>query len=216
MSSVPISNPPEKLGMNTFKAVMDDKGGLQRSSRFAIRILPTGSLIARYDSQVVDKLMYLVEIGEMPGRGFMNMDVRYYGPNHKLPYQSVYEDINMTIICRNGSFEKEFFDDWLETINPTTFFDFNYRDEYTSSIEIFQFGELSTEKQQPVADYKVTLHHAYPIFINPQPMTWGDTLIQKLVVNFTYTHWTRDKDVKPRTGLDGYSFSLVEGREILR
>ena len=139
----------------------------------------------------------------MPGRGFMNIDIRYYGPSHKLPFQTTYEDISLTFLCRSNSIEREFFDNWLYEINPINNFDFNYRDEYRSEIDIFQFAETSFEyseepqspidlpRREPSATYAITLHNAYPLLINAQPMTWGDAQFQRLVVSFTYTHWSR-------------------------
>jgi len=199
-------NAPKNLDLITFRSVMDRYGGLQKSSRFVVKINPTGVLLTDSTAMMRD-LIYLTEIAEMPGRGFMNMDVRYYGPNQKLPFQSTYEDQNFTFICRNGAWEREFFDDWMFLINPTHHFDFNYRDEYCSQISIFQFSDIADDQDDPIPDYKITLHNAYPIFINPQPMTWADNLFQKVIVNFTYTHWTRDTDPKPKL------FGLIEDKE---
>jgi hypothetical protein len=58
------------------------------------------------------------------------------------------------------------------------------------------------------------MHNAYPILVNPQPMTWSDDIFQRLVVTFTYTHWTRPGlDPEPSWSTpSGYSFELVEGR----
>jgi hypothetical protein len=78
------------------------------------------------------ELPYLCEVAEIPRRGFMNMDVRYYGPNEKLPFLTQYEDMNLTFLCRNKSYERQFFDDWMSIINPTNTFDFNYRESYES------------------------------------------------------------------------------------
>ena len=192
MASFPIHNAPRNLTMNDFRAYSDDFGGLLKSARFAIRIIPTGELIQKH-MDFCEDFTYLCEIAEMPGRGFMNMDVRYYGPNHKLPFQTVYEDINLTFLCRSESMEKQFFDDWMQEINPINSFDFNYRDEYRSEIDVFQFSDFSDEDSddEPTAQYAITLHNAYPLLINPQPMTWGDNQFQRLIVSFTYSHWSR-------------------------
>ena len=200
MASYNIENAPVNLTMLDFRAISDDYGGLIRSCRFAVRINPVGSKIVEYSSFCRD-FTYLCEIAEMPGRGFMNIDVRYYGPSHKLPFQTTYEDINLTFLCRSDSIEREFFDNWLYEINPINNFDFNYRDEYRSEIDIFQFAETSFEdsEDEPSATYAITLHNAFPILLNPQPMTWGDAQFQRLVVSFTYTHWSRKGyDPKPR------------------
>ena len=215
MASFNIQNPPEFLTMNDFRAVSDDLGGLIKSSKFAVRINPTGEYILNYYEFARD-LTYLCEIAELPGRGFMNLDIRYYGPNHKLPFQTTYEDTSMTFLCRSSSIERQFFDDWMLVINPINSFDFNYRDQYRSEITVYQFADYSefSDEDSPVASYYMTLHNAYPILLNPQPMTWADDQFQRLTVSFTYTHWSRmGYDPEPRTGARyGFSFNLVEGR----
>jgi hypothetical protein len=211
MASFPIDDSPESLTMNNFRAVSDDLGGLIKSCKFAVRIVPQGEYISNYDTFARD-LIYLCEVAEMPGRGFMNLDVRYYGPSQKLPFQTTYEDITLTFLCRSSSIERQFFDDWMLVINPINTFDFNYRDQYRSEITIYQFADYSEfeDEDYPVASYYMTMHNAYPILLNPQPMTWADDQFQRLSVSFTYTHWSR-RGYDPRPGWN----DLVEGRSVI-
>lgn len=213
MADIDIQDAPQDLDLITFKSVIDRYGGLAKTARFAVRILPVGSLLAQLNTNgIVQDLTYLTEIAEMPGKGFMNIDVRYYGPNHKLPFQSTYEDMTMTFLCRQNSYERQFFDNWMFIINPTTHFDFSYRDEYRCDIQIFQFDDIADdEEDSPLPQYKLTLKNAYPLLMNPQPMTWADQLFQRVIVNFTYTHWVRDDFPEPTQ-----SDSLVTGRNSLR
>ena len=216
MPSYPIENAPSHLSMVNFRAVSDDFGGLVKSNRFVVRLgVPRIGL--QYSGFVRD-LTYLCEIAEMPGRGFMNVDVRYYGPSQKLPYNTQYEDMTLTFLCRNEAIERQFFDDWMNWINPVNTFDFNYRDEYSVKIDIYQFTDVDQDEiGQATPMYNITLKDAYPILVNPQAMTWGDDQFQRLSVTFTYTKWIREnQDPKPRnTGPQGFSFSLVEGREVV-
>lgn len=202
------SNPPKQLSMNHFRAVSDNFGGLAKTYRFAVRIIPVGTKLQNYSDFCRD-FTHLCEIAELPGRGFMNLDVRYYGPSHKLPFQTTYEDMNMTFLCRTDSIERQFFDDWMYHINPVNSFDFNYRDEYRAQIEIYQFADYSEIEgdDAPKATYAITVHNAYPILVNPQPVTWADSQYQRVVVSFTYTHWSRvGYDPKPD------SFELIAAR----
>jgi hypothetical protein len=98
----------------------------------------------------------------------------------------VYEDVNFTFLCRINSQERQFFDSWLEMINPIDTFDFNYKDDYSTSIDIFQLDE------EQKATYAITLREAYPIQISPQPVTWADDNFQRLAVTFTYSSWGRN------------------------
>ncbi len=183
---------PEDLTMNDFLSYSDKGGGLVKSCRFASRITPSGELTKRFGN-TFRELVYLNETIDFPGRAFVNMDVRYYGPSHKLPFQTQYEDLVMGFLCRADSVERELFDAWMELINPSTTFDFNYRDDYRATVDIFSFADYNTETGEdatgPVAKYNFTILNAYPILINPQPVTWSDDNFLRLIVNFTYTHW---------------------------
>lgn len=185
------------------------------------RIVPEGRSLTRLlanteGGSITRDLQYLCESTEFPGRGFQNMDVRYYGPKFKLPFLSEYEDINMTFICRTGSAERRFFDDWQTLINPVNYFDFNYRDDYSARIEIFHFSEeaISEQNSNPVPTYQFSLNKAYPILVNPQAVTWSDSEFLRLGVSFTYTWWERPDSTYERSlpGTDGSRpYTLVNG-----
>lgn len=191
-----IVSAPTFLTLDNFLSMTQKFGPFAKSCRFIARIVPEGrllnSLAARSDGIMRD-LQYLCEATEFPGRGFMNMDVRYYGPKFKLPFMSEYEDVNMTFICRSDSPERRFFDDWQTAINPVNQFDFNYRDDYCARIELFHFSEEQKDDNNidPKASYSFRLNKAYPILVNQQNITWADGEFLRLGVSFTYTWWDR-------------------------
>ena len=219
MASFPISNPPANLTMTDVMGFASAFGGYAKSCRYVVRIAPQGEFLLKSGySDFMRQLSYLCEVAEMPGRSFMNMDNRYYGPNFKIPYQSVYEDMTLTFLCRQKSFERQFFDDWMEIINPTNLWDFNYRDQYTSEINVYQLADYgaSAEADAPAAMYQWTLHQAYPIVVAPQPVTWADDNFQRISVSFTYSHWSRkgwDRSPGNFVGSDGSGF--IKGSETL-
>jgi hypothetical protein len=191
---------PANLEMNKILGKMNEGMGPARSARFVVNIKPCPAIfnggVGRLDSRrqnsirgvtsTFGDLIYLCEVAEFPGRTFMNSDIRYYGPSVKFPFQTVYEDVNFTFLCRINSKERELFDTWQEQINPISTFDFNYKKDYATEIDIFQLGERHDAK------YVITLLEAYPIQISPQPVTWADDNFQRLAVTFTYTKWGRN------------------------
>ena len=200
MSNIPVTNPLTNLTMNDALATIGRYGGLAKSARFAVKINPARDHLTTGYGAFLRDFTYLCEAAEMPGRGFMSLDVRYYGPNQKLPFQTQYEDITLTFLCRSESYERQFFDDWMEIINPTNSFDFSYRSDYETTIEIIQLAEYgirtgvgpSTQPARyPKETYKITLYNAFPILVNPQPMTWADDQVQRLGITFTYHKWRR-------------------------
>lgn len=200
------------MTMTDFYAYSTAFDSLAKSSRFAVRITPSGTdnqLIRLGYTALMQQFTYLCEAAELPGRGFMKTEQSYHGPVFSVPYQTQYSETSMTFLCRTQSFERQFFDDWMEIINPTDTFDFEYKDRYKCQIHLYQFGEGGRRNDTaPLAQYAWTLHDAYPILINPQPVTWADDNFQRLAVAFSFSKWTRERDPKP------LSYSLVRGANV--
>ncbi len=210
MATFKIENQPTSLRMQDFLSLSSKYGGLVKSCRFAVQIVPSGTnsfLISSGYGGFMGDLTYLCEAAEFPGRGFNMAEMVYYGPSFKVPYQADYQEAAMTFLCRSESLERQFFDDWMEIINPTNTFDFSYKDNYKCKINMFQFNDIerNSGKTEPTATYVWTLHDAWPVLVNPQPVTWADDNFQRLTISFTYQKWTRpNKDKQPET------FKLVE------
>lgn len=171
--------------------------------------MPVGSAVTGLLSTFNRDLMYLCEAAEMPSRQFMLVENRYYGPSHKIPFQSAYDDLNLTFICRSESRERRVFDDWMKIINPPNNFNFEFRDNYRANIEIFQYNDLMISAENPNPDpiYSFTLRDAYPTAIAGQPVTWADQEFLRLTVTFTYHFWIRKgMDPEPSGGKE-----LVQG-----
>lgn len=177
-------NVTEDFNMLDFKAISDQYGGLAKSCKFAVRIVPSSFMMANY-GDILPDLVYLCEAAEYPGRGFNSIDMKYYGPSFKLPFQSTYEDLTLTFLCRAESPERRFFDDWMNIINPNNTFDFNYRDDYSAEIQIFQYDDTNT------VTYYFSLLDSFPVLVNPQQLTWADDQFLRLGVTFTYFKWVR-------------------------
>lgn len=197
-----ISNAPASISMQDFKSVSESLGGPAKSCRFVVRILPEGTALRTVASSGINRdLVYLCEAAEYPGRGFENANIRYYGPSFKMPFQSNYEDVNLTFICRNKSEERKFFDDWQSRIHPNNSFNFSYRDSYSATIDIFQIDEFGEPQ------YHFSLKEAFPLLVNAQPLTWSDDQFLRLGVSFTYTWWTRPNiDTVPKADAPGAQF----------
>lgn len=206
-----VPNAPVLLDMNTFRASLDGAGNVAKQCRFAVRILPSGNpnnILARAGAgPFMQDLTYLVDATELPGRGFDYVETRYYGPSVYFPRNSKYGgSIQLSLLCRNASFERFFFDSWLETINPTNTFDFNYAQDYYAEIQLFQYAEFGMGPMLPNPVYKWSLLQAWPMLVEAQPVTWADTDVLRLKVEFAYRFWRRpgiDKD--PTTSELSYS-----------
>ena len=212
MATVRYSNAPSvaDIRLDRFRSIMAPYGPA-KSSKFMVTFAPKDLNFNRYTgfpinaAKIRTELPYLCEAAELPGRGFQSVDVSYYGPNEKLPYQTTYEDINLTFICRAKSLERQFFDDWMNIVHPSNDYNLFYRDQYSCDISIFHFsdGKISDGGVDggTHVQYYFKLHDAYPTVLNPQTITWADSEFLRLAVTFTYVRWSRPT-LDPETPAD--------------
>lgn len=205
MASIALPNSPKNLTMLDMRAKMDMLGGPAKQCRFAVRILPEGQgqdgqghFITRLGyGALLNDMTYLCEAVDLPGRGFDFMEARYYGPPQYLPYNSKYSnETTLTLLTRANALERQLFDDWLEIINPTNTFDFNYASDYYCRLQIFQLKEIpgpgsGNPPNSPDATYMWEMIQAWPISVGEQAVTWADNDVLRLQVTFTYRYWRR-------------------------
>ena len=187
------TNVPTELSIKDFKKAADSLGQFAKSCRFVVRINPS---LAMSNVLPQNDLIYMCEAAEFPGRGFDVTQIRYYGPSQVMPNNSMYNTCNLQFLCRTASTERAFFDDWMEFINPTTPFNFEYPINYYCTIQIFQLSEFGNFQSPINAVYGWTLNKAWPTLVNPQQVTWADQDILRLQVTFAYKYWDRPDYVK--------------------
>jgi hypothetical protein len=102
----------------------------------------------------------------------------------KHAYQTTYNDIEISFIVSEDMSEKKFFDAWMNLINPTASFDFNYRNDYITDFYVFQYDGTQTIKT-----YSIALLDAFPISVNQLDLDWSNDNYHKLSVTFAYRYW---------------------------
>lgn len=198
MASYEIPNAPQLSNINDFRSALGRDRDLAKASRFAVQI---GKI-----SNLFNDLIYMCETAELPGRALVLNDYRYYGPNFKMPHQSEYTEINFSFYVRDLMKEKELFDNWMAYINPKNSYNFRFRNEYSTDVYIYQYSEVATFVENPgrgnegslqtksIATYKTILRQAYPINVQPLPLSWAEDNIHRLQVTFAYTDWVTLKE----------------------
>jgi hypothetical protein len=211
------TNYPTQLEINNMMASLDANNSVVKGCRFVVRINIAGQLTRlSYLDKVRTHLMYACDSAEFPGRGFQTSEVRYYGPKQQVPSNTLYgEGINLAFICRSDTMERQFFDDWMDIINPPTSYHFKFPADYWTDIEIFQYAEFGSlanaqigaepvkgiprtsnpqNKFRPEPIYSWRLMKAWPTLVAPQQVTWADTDVLRLQVTFSYKNWIRQGD----------------------
>lgn len=161
---------------------------------------------SRTDNPSVSRYLALqCEAAELPGKTLITADAKVYGPSFKVPYQTQYNETNLTFLCTNEFFERKLFDKWLEAIMPTDTNNLRYpkgqNSRYLTNIKVVQYDEFIRQI------YAVELMDAFPIGISAQPVSWGEEGFHRLTVQFAYQ--------KYRTLYDGNYDLVAAGAALL-
>lgn len=149
----------------------------------AIGSLPAGQSKTS-NASITRYLSLQCETAELPGKTLQTADVKIYGPTFKVPYQKQFQDINLGFLCTNDFYERKLFDQWIESIMPSSTNNLRYaRDEetrYLTNIKIIQYDDFIKQI------YAVELIDAFPIGVAAQPLSWSDDGFHRLTVQFAY------------------------------
>jgi len=121
---------------------------------------------------------------ELPNKTFNATDVRTYGAYFQMPFVDVYSTIPLMFIVGHDMFERNFFDAWMYTVQDPSTSDFNYVNEYASTVDIYQLDEFD------IATYGIRLFQAWPLTQGEMTLEYEEmNSYHKLPVTFTYRKW---------------------------
>ena len=165
------------MSMNRLLSDVSSRG-IARNNRYDVVIAPPGGF------GDATQLSISCEIASLPGKGYATTDRRTYGPLVKVPYEKLYNEIQMTFRCDADMSEKKFFDSWYDLVAVPGSHHFNYYDDYVGTIIIIQQDGRNRSK------YTATLLEAYPTIIGDLELTQeGTNEYHKLPVTFAYKEW---------------------------
>ena len=169
-------------------------GTLLRPNNFRVK-LTLASTTGRADqpqiATIASTFEFRCEKAELPGRTIATSDDMGSGPSLKLPYDTTYNDIQLSIICASDMAERKFFEKWMDFIvkpgdvpqaGTVAFYS-----EYAlgNTLKVSQL----TDAGVPAITY--TCHHVYPIAITPMNATWEEiNTYQRFGVTLAYRYHT--------------------------
>lgn len=172
------------------------KTDLSRPNRFDVEI-PIPLTLLPYVSSARN-LTYRCENASLPGKTLATTEQKIgSSPTEKYPYQTNFNDIDLTFIVDDDMNQKTFFDAWVNYINPSYNYNFKYKGDYVTNIRINQYN-VSNQ-----LTYCVDLYDAFPISINQMDLDWSSDGYHRLNVTFAYTQWRNNS-------LQNIALELVE------
>lgn len=205
--------PTSGFSLNTFLTEISSQAVLDSSRHLMMFTLPRG-LLEHYDSNSVKQVALRCDTSTLPGISFAESEeIRRFGvgPTEKHPYLPIFGAISASYIVDGSGAIHSFFYDWMSYIvgfdssqgmssvngfgrSP---YEVAYKDDYKSTVTIFVYNELNDKVME------VTLNSAYPIAINPTPLSWGNTdQFMKLDVTWDYMDWSVKYHTPVRTDGD--------------
>jgi hypothetical protein len=132
-------------------------------------------------------LTFRCDSATLPGRNIEVTNKKIgSAPIEKFPYHTSYTDVTLDFIVSADMSERVFFDAWLDYLNPSTNFNFNYKSTYAVDLLITQY-DLAGNKT-----YQTKLIDAFPVTVNQMDLAWNSEDIHRVSVSFAYTYWTNN------------------------
>jgi hypothetical protein len=159
---------------------------LSRKNLFQVIIHQNNLLYKIFRSTSLDSgtLFLTCESAEIPGLTFNNVEQKIYGIKEEFPSFNAYNNIQLSFLVREKSFmERNIFEAWMRGISPANNYNFNYKNEYATTIQILQYstsGEMI---------HLVDLLEAFPFAINQLELNWAEEGVHRLTVSFAYTQF---------------------------
>ena len=155
---------------------------IARPSRFDVTI-PVPLSLASYITSARG-LTFRCKQAQLPGRIFETAEKKMgSAPVEKFPYHTNYEQAEFTFIVSDNMNEKIFFDAWMELINPTITYNFQYKSNYAVDIVVNQYNVSNN------LTYAGVLQEAFPIDVQQMDLDWSSDKFHELTVIFVYKQW---------------------------
>jgi hypothetical protein len=156
-------------------------GGVMKTSRYSVFMPLPKAMLGTGPSDMKKILMFCSE-AQLPGVSLSTSQVRTFGEVREMPYEKLYDNVNLTFYVDQEMKVKSLFDDWMNTIqgNSRTF---EYYDNYVTDIQIY------VEDARDDSRYVVTLYECYPKMLNPITVGYDTKSEMKLQVSMNYKYW---------------------------
>lgn len=175
------------VGSSIFEKILNIPNNLIASISDITNTAPSDEQSKTSNASLSRYLALECEAAELPGRTLLTQDAKVYGPTYKVPYQSQFNDINLTFLSTNDFFERKLFDRWLDAIMPPDTNNLRFpkgtSTRYMTNIKIIQYDDFIKQI------FAVELIDAFPIGISAQPLSWSEDNFHRVSVQFAYQRY---------------------------
>lgn len=170
--------------LNKFVASIQTQG-LMTTNRFMVNfVLPAKLRSASVYTGNIETVMMQCDAINLPGMTISTQPSRTYGEVREMPYERLFDNINLSFYIDNTMNAKSLFDTWINSIQDPATRQFNYYQEYITDMTITVLDKADKGK------YVIKLFECYPKAVSPIQMDYSSKDIMKLQVSMNYKYWT--------------------------
>lgn len=200
------------------------RSGVAKNTHFEVELaLPAALANNEPLKSNMRKIILFCDQTQIPGVSFGTNQIRSYGEFREVPYEKLYEQVQLSFYVDVDMHVKALFDRWSELIQSPVTRDFSYYNNYTTDqIRIVVHDSMENSK------YMCVLNKAYPKAIAPIQLDYASKDVMKLQVTFAYEFATfyqmggntnqqqmfMPTLVNPQIGAYTYGYDIPEFAEI--
>lgn len=194
--------------LNDFISAVTSQG-LMPSNRFKVEFgLPATLLTSPEGSTFrpdMRKVFLYCDSVQLPGMSVSTTQARTFGEFREMPYERLFDNVNMTFYIDTVMDTKALFDNWINSIQNPASRQLAYYNDYITDMTIYVLNKSDS------VQYKVKLYECYPKSIGAIQMDYSAKDVMKLQVSMNYRYWISSSAVE-----DASSSEVIEmGRENL-
>jgi hypothetical protein len=175
-------------------------GALARTNRFAVEMRPPGGI----NPGNLRRILLFCDSVQLPGINYSTVQNRTFGEFREVPYEKLYEPINLTFYVDNDLIVKKMFDDWMSLISNPDRRTFEYYKNYIAPKFVIEVQDINDKTR-----YQVELFEAYPKNVNAVSLDNASKDVMKLTVNMQYKYW-KQKEISQLADDQKISTSLID------
>lgn len=166
--------------------VSEIKAGVAKQTHFTVQLtLPESIANLGGIKENMNKIILFCDQAQLPGISFSSAQVRSYGEFKEVPYEKLYEPVNLSFYVDKDLQVKKLFDAWLALIQSPRTRDFNWPKNYlTNKIDIIVQDTQNNNR------YKASLFNVYPKAVAPIQLDYSAKDVMKMQVTLSYQYST--------------------------
>lgn len=169
-----------EISISKFKSNVSE--GFSRSSLFHVNITPPSGV---FDGNG-EEFKFTCDQAQLPGYTFKTEERSIAGITSEMPINFALEKLQLSFLTRSNMDERFFFDKWFSNIiniTETGSRRIGYYVDYVGEVEVKVYDVTGSNI------YTVVCKSCYPQTMTSQSLSWSETGIIRVTVDFAYEYW---------------------------